>query len=103
MPEPITLQQALDHLREDAGVADELITSMIAAARNHCENELGVTITATHLIADGVEHPIPDVVISAMKLMLWFFYNCRDDSKEIPAAVGALLSLSPLRRRLGAA
>ena len=104
MAEPITLEEAKTHLRVDTNADDSLIEGLIAAARNHCENELGLTITDGGLTVGEVVHPLPASVRSAMLIMLGFLYESRDsDAKEIPGAVAALLDLSPLRQRLGAA
>lgn len=46
--EPVTLAEALAHLREDSGAADDYITSLIVAARTDCENRTERTlITST--------------------------------------------------------
>lgn len=101
MREPISLEEAKQHLRVTFGNEDSLIQTFISAARNHCENELGVKISEDSIVMADEAYPIPSVVISAMLIMTEFLYR-RDDS-EIPSTVSALLALSPYRLRLGAA
>lgn len=103
MPEPITLEEAKAHLRADDG-EDALITAMLAAARSHCEAELGAKIDDAGVTVGDVVFPLADNIRAAILIMLGFLYECRDsDAKEIPGAVAALLDLSPLRQRVGAA
>ena len=101
MLEPIGLEEAKQHLKVTFDNEDVLISTFISAARNHCENELGLTITETNLVKGDEVHPLPPVVISAMLIMTEYLYR-RDDS-EIPGTVSALLALSPYRYRLGVA
>lgn len=104
MLEPITLQEAKLHLRVDSADEDTLIDSLISAARSYCEDEMGVQISATTVTAGDVVQPIPPTLKSAMLIMIGFLYQQRDsDAQEVPGAVCALLRLSPLYRRLGAA
>lgn len=104
MLEPITLQEAKLQLRVDSADEDPLIDSLISAARSYCEDEMGVQIGATTVTVGEVTHPIPPTVKSAMLIMICFLYQSRDsDAQEVPGAVSALLRLSPLYRRLGAA
>lgn len=49
--EPVTLAEALAHLREDAGAADAYITSLITVARADCESRIERTlITSTWVV-----------------------------------------------------
>lgn len=45
--EPVTLEEALEHLREDAGVADSYIEALITAARAACEERIERTLIST--------------------------------------------------------
>lgn len=45
--EPVTLEEALEHLREDAGVADDYIEALITAAREACEERIERTLIST--------------------------------------------------------
>ena len=104
MDEPISLQEAKRHLRADGHDEDALIESLISAARSYCEDEMGVQIGTDTVTAGDVVQPIPPTLRSAMLIMVGFLYQHRDsDAQEVPGAVSALLRLSPLYRRLGAA
>lgn len=105
MAEPITLAEAKIHLRVVHTDEDALIAACLSAARNHCEHELGVTITDAGLtLPDATTAPMPDVVRSAILIMLGFLFEKRDaDATEVPGAVAALLNLCPQRWRKGAA
>jgi hypothetical protein len=105
MSEPITLEEAKMHLRVDHYGDDLMIQSLIEAARNHVENELGASIDDISVtFTDGTSVTISGIVRSAILLTLGYLYEHRgDEDKPIPAAVAALLNLSPHRQRLGAA
>lgn len=45
--EPVTLEEALEHLREDAGIADARIESLIKTARMTCEARIERTLIST--------------------------------------------------------
>lgn len=45
--EPVTLAEALEHLREDAGVADDYIEALIATARETCEDRIERTLISS--------------------------------------------------------
>lgn len=105
MAEPVSLDEAKLHLRVVGADEDTLIAACIAAARNHCENELGIGLSDAGATLPGetvVE--IPATVRSAILLMVGFLYQCRDaDAKQVPGAVAAMLNLSPYRYRRGVA
>ena len=104
MTEPVSLEEAKVHLRVDGHDEDLLIESLISAARSYCEDEMGVQIGTTTVTAGELVQPIPATLRSAMLIMVGFLYHHRDsDAQEVPGAVSALLRLSPLYRRLGAA
>lgn len=104
MSDPITLEAAKEHLRVDGPEDDAHISLLLSAARNHCENEMGVLIGAATVTAGGEEHAIPDVVNAAILLTLECLYRGDETTAQKSLdAVGFLLRLSPLYRRLGAA
>jgi uncharacterized phiE125 gp8 family phage protein len=45
--EPVSLSEALAHLREDSGVADDYISALISAARTACEERIERTLIST--------------------------------------------------------
>ena len=47
MAEPLTLAEALVHLREDAGVSDARVLALITVARETCENRTERTMLST--------------------------------------------------------
>lgn len=104
MSEPITLEEAKAHLRVTYADEDQRISALISAARNHCENEMGVLIGVATVTAGGQEYDIPDVVNAAILLTLECLYRGDETTmqKSLDAA-GFLLRLSPLYQRLGAA
>jgi len=55
LAEPLTLAEALAHLRVSAGVEDAYITSLIPVVREACENRIERTLisTAWRLVLDG--------------------------------------------------
>ena len=105
MDEPISVQEIKPYLRGvDGNEEDLLIESLIAAARNYCETEMGVKIYTNTLESNGEIVPLPSVVHSAMLIMACFLFESRgSDAKEVPGAVSAMLRLSPYYYRTGAA
>lgn len=45
--EPITIEEALEHLRVDSTPEDFYVSGLITAARQYCENELGKSLLPT--------------------------------------------------------
>lgn len=45
--EPVTLEEALEHLREDAGIADDYIEALITTARVACEERIERTLISS--------------------------------------------------------
>lgn len=45
--EPITLEEALEHLNEDLGIADDRVESLIKVARKACEARIERTLIST--------------------------------------------------------
>jgi len=74
--EPVTLAEALEHLREDAGVADAYVTSLITAARTACEERIERTLISTEwkLTLDSfpdaiVLHRPPVISVASVKYL----------------------------------
>jgi uncharacterized phiE125 gp8 family phage protein len=69
--EPISLSQALAHLRVSSGVEDEYITTLIQVARESCENRTEKTMIQTTWVLtldkfpDAIELMMPPVIAIA--------------------------------------
>lgn len=94
MSEPVTLPELKAHLRIGPGVTgdDAELSSMILAARCHCE-----VVTGRKLVGEGAEtdEGMIAVFVHAIKVLCAAWWDDRAGEFDPPAAVGALLR--PLR------
>lgn len=90
---PLTMTQARQILRVDAGCNDDLIQSLVNAISPYIEAATGMT-------AEAQDNEPMVFTVSSLLLTLWYFNEHSDDQKLNRAINSLLFAISMKARRL---